>query len=188
MAKSNKSSKSKKHGGLRGTLDKVQDTVGGMVGMASAGTMGSSSAESFVSSAGVGNLYEIEAARIALQRSASEPVRAFARMMIDDHMTATHHMMSALRMNEVRLHHPSLQAPTELDTRRGSMIDNLRKADDADFDARYIDQQKMAHSETLTLLKGYADGGDNPQLQSLARSAIPMIEHHMAMVNGLGRH
>lgn len=180
--------KEKKHSGLRGVVDKAEDAVGGMVGMASAGTMGSQSADAFVANAGIGNLYEIEAGRIALQRSPSESVRAFAQMMVADHTTATHQLRSALRMDEVRTHHPSLELPTALDTRRSSMVDHLREAADTDFDARYLDQQKMAHSETLTLLKSYAQNGDNPQLQSVARSAIPMIERHQAAVNRIDRH
>src|SRR5690606_33575950 len=145
--------KQEKHGGLRGTMDKVTDTVGGMVGKASAATV--TTAESFVENAAIGNMYEIEAARIALQRSRSEPVREFAQTMIDDHMTATHQMMSALRSSEVTRSHGSLQAPTELDARRSSMIEHLQKAEDADFDKRYLDQQQMAHAETETLLSGY---------------------------------
>jgi putative membrane protein len=169
-----------KHGGLRGTVDKLQDKLGSMMGMASAGTAGSSAADAFVANAGVGSLYGIEASRIALQRSRSEPVRAFAQMMIEDHTTALHQLASALRTNEVREDHPSLELPTELDARRSTMVDHLRKAPDADFDERYVDQQRSAHAETLTLLRGYAQIGDNPQLRSVARSAIPMAERHQA--------
>ncbi len=168
-----------KHGGVRGAVDKVADTVGGMMGKASAATV--STADSFVENAAIGDMYEIEAARIALQRSRSEPVRVFAQMMLDDHTTATHQMMSALRTSEVS-RSQSLQLPAGLDTRRSSMIDHLRKADDADFDKRYLEQQQMAHSETETLLSGYGESGDNPQLASLARSALPMVQRHKAMV------
>lgn len=169
-----------KHGGLRGTVDKIADTVGGMVGKASAATV--TTADSFVENAAIGDMYEIQAAEIALQRSRSDPVRAFARMMIDDHMTAIHQMMSALRSSEVTRFVGALTPPTGLDSRRSSMIDHLRQASDADFDKRYLDQQQMAHSETEALLSGYGQSGDNPQLASLARSALPMVQRHKAMV------
>jgi len=172
--------KKEKHGGLRGAMDKVTDTVGGVMGQASAATV--SSADAFVENAAIGNMYEIEAARIALQRSRSDDVRMLARMMIDDHTTSTNQMMSALRSSEVTRLSGALKPPASLDARRSSMIDHLQKAEDADFDKRYLDQQQMAHAETETLLSSYGGGGDNPQLASLARSALPMVQRHKAMV------
>ncbi|HEX2117418.1 MAG TPA: DUF4142 domain-containing protein [Alphaproteobacteria bacterium] len=171
--------KNEKRGGLRGTMDKVTDTVGGMVGKAAAATVGD--ARSFVENAAIGDMYEMEAARIALQRSRSAPVLTLAQMMLEDHTTTTHQMMSALRSSEVTRFHGALTPPTELDARRKTMIDHLRDAPDADFDKRYLDQQQMAHSETETLLRSYGEGGDNPQLQSVARSALPMVQRHRAM-------
>jgi putative membrane protein len=173
--------KREKRGGLRGTMDKMTDTVGGMVGKTAAATV--TDARSFVEKAAIGDMYEVEAARIALQRSRAAPVLTMAQMMLDDHTTSTHQMMSALRSSEVTRPHGGLMPPTDLDTRRRGMIDHLRNAADDEFDQRYLDQQEMAHSETETLLSGYGDSGDNPQLQSVARSALPMVQRHRAMVS-----
>jgi putative membrane protein len=67
----------------------------------------------------------------------------------------------------------------ELDTRRQTMIDHLREAPDDGFDAAYASQQVLAHEETVALMRSYASGGDNPQLRSLAQSALPVIERHL---------
>jgi putative membrane protein len=80
-----------------------------------------------------------------------------------------------------------LAAPLSLDERRQGMVDNLRDAADGDFDGRDLDQQKMAHEETRTVLAGYAVHGDNPQLRSMGR-ALPIVERHLKAVGRIGVH
>jgi putative membrane protein len=176
------------HSGLKGVVDKAQDMIGGVVGLASASTAGSHDSEAFVANAGIGDLYEIEAGRIAAQRSRSEPVRMFAAMMVEHHTTSMHQMQSALSSSEVRREFPDLQPVTALDQRRQGMVDNLRDAGDDDFDGRYLDQQRMAHQETATLLKGYAEHGQNPQLRSVAMGGLPMVERHLKSIGRIGAH
>jgi putative membrane protein len=175
-------------GGLKGAVDKAQDMIGGVVGMASAATAGSHDSEAFVANAGIGDLYEIEAGEMAMLRSRSDGVRDFAQMMVEHHTTSMHQMQSALASSEVRSDLPSLQAPMDLDERRRGMIDNLRDAPDDAFDGRYMDQQRSAHQETATLLKGYLEHGDNPQLRSVARGALPMVERHLKALGHVARH
>lgn len=175
-------------GGLKGVVDKAQDMIGGMVGLASASTAGSRDSRAFVANAAVGDLYEVEAGRIALQRSRLDPVRAFAEMMVEHHTTSMHQMASALMSSEVKGPLPDLAAPTALDERRQGMVAHLRNARDEDFDARYLEQQQMAHQETATLLGGYADHGDNPQLRSVARGGLPMVERHLRALKTIARH
>lgn len=177
-----------KHSGLKGALDKAQDLVGGMVGMASAATAGSHSTAAFVTNAAMGDLYEIEAGRIAARRATSETVREMGLMMVEHHTTSMHQMRSALRSSEVTATNPDLQPPMELDNRRTGMLQHLIDAPDDDFDKRYLDQQRLAHQETLTLLKGYVDNGDNPQLRSVAMGAVPMVERHLRMFGKMTAH
>lgn len=177
-----------KHGGLKGALDKAQDMVGGMVGMASAATAGSHSTAAFVTNAVMGDLYEIEAGRIAARRATSESVREMGMMMVEHHITSMHQMRSALRSSEVTSAHPDLKPVAELDNRRTGMLQHLIDAPDDDFDKRYLDQQRLTHQETLTLLKGYLENGDNPQLRSVAMGALPMVARHLKMFGKMTAH
>jgi putative membrane protein len=146
------------------------------------------SAKAFVEAAASGDRYEVEAARIALRRSRSEGVQAFAQMMIDHHTSASHQLMSALRTGEVTRSEKGLEMPTTLQARHSGLLDELNKVPDEEFDASYLEQQKQAHGETAALLSGYAAKGGNPQLCSVARSALPMVQRHAAMVERIGRH
>lgn len=177
-----------KHDGLKGLADKAQDMVGGMVGMASASTAGSHDARAFVMNGCVSDRYEIEAAAVALRRSRSDSVRAFAQMMAEHHTTAMHQMASALRSHEVRDPLPDIAPTAELDARRQGMIQHLLDAPDDDFDRMYLDQQKLAHQEAIALHRGYAEHGDNPQLRSVALGGLPMVERHAAALKRINLH
>lgn len=156
------------------TIDTVMDAAGGMMGAAKAAA--TTTAGAFVENAAIGDRYEIEAARLALQKSQSPEVRNAAQRMIVDHTANTHHLLAALEMNETRgVPHP----PQALDTRRQTMIDHLREAPDEAFDKTYAAQQVMAHEETVALMRSYASGGDNAQLRSVALSTLPVVERHL---------
>lgn len=178
----------KERGGLKGLADKAQDMVGGMVGMASASTAGSHNTEAFIANACMGDLYEVEAGRLAMQRARSDDVRMFGEMMIEHHTTAMHQMRSALRSREVTDALPGAAPTMELDDRRAGMLKHLQDAPDDDFDKMYLDQQRMAHQETVALHKGYAEHGDNPQLRSVALGGLPMVERHLKALGRIGVH
>ena len=163
-----------KKGAIGHAVDKMMDTAGGMLGSAKAAA--TTSADTFIENAAIGDRYEIESARLALQRSRSPQVRAAAEQMIADHTANTHHLTAALEMNETR---GLPQPPSALDSRRQMMIDHLQGAPEDKFDADYASQQVMAHEETVSLMRSYASGGDNAQLRSLAQSALPVVERHL---------
>ncbi|MGE0776347.1 MAG: DUF4142 domain-containing protein [Sphingomonadaceae bacterium] len=164
-------------GEIKHGFNKVSDAIGGTAGKISAST--TTTADSFVENATIGNLYELEAAKTVLRRARSEPVRLFARKMLLDHTTAKHQMSAALEMNETN----GVAAPPQsLDTRRETMLKHLAAAPESDFDASYIDQQVLAHEETVSLMHSYAEKGDNPQLRSLAQGTLPVVERHLRHV------
>jgi putative membrane protein len=175
-------------GGLKGALNKATDAVGGAVGKASASTAGSHSSAAFVANAGMGDLYEVEAGRIAAQRGSSDAVRSFGQMMVEHHTTAMHQMQSALMSSEVAREGGNLRMAAELDNRRQGMLKHLLEAPAGDFDKVYIDQQRASHKEAATLHRGYVEHGDNPQLRSVAMGGLPMIERHLRALERIGVH
>lgn len=167
-------------GKVKNTLDKVTDAVGGTAGKANAAA--TTSAATFVKNAAIGDLYEIEAARLALRRTSRPKVKEAAEQMMADHTTSTHHLRAALEMNET---HGVAPAPSELDTRRKTMIKHLGEAPDTEFDSTYLDQQVLAHEENVSLLRSYGERGDNAQLRSVALGTLPVVERHLAMMKHL---
>lgn len=162
------------HGTVQHAVDKTQDAVGGVAGKMKASMV--SSADSFVENAAIGDRYEVRAAQVALQRASSAEVKAIAKKMILDHTASTHHLQAALEMNETR---GVAKPPNQVDTRRQKMLEHLDAAPADKFDATYLDQQRLAHEETLSLMESYRDRGDNPQLRSYAAGTAPVVSRHL---------
>lgn len=156
-------------------IDKAQDAMSAPVGQTSAATMGANTQAAYVPSAAMGDMYEIAAADIALERSQNGQVRELATMLKTDHAAASNALKALLPQAA-----PGATVPTELDERRQGLIDNLGSASAANFDATWIDQQIAAHNEALTLHRGFSNQ-DSP-LAAHARSVVPKIEAHLRLV------
>ncbi len=154
--------------------DKAQDMAAAPVGQVSAATMGSNLVSAFVPNAAMSDMYEIQAADIALAKSQNAQVKELATMIKADHTASSEKMKSLVPTAA-----PGVALPTELDQRRKGLIDNLNSATPAQFDMVYVDQQIAAHQEALTLLRGFADNTEAPQLAEHARMTIPKIEAHL---------
>jgi len=153
-------------------VDAVQDMTAGVVGQTSAATVGANMQSAYIPGAAVGDMYEIQSADIALERSQNAEIKSLARMIKADHTAASNALKSMLPEAA-----PDASLPTELDERRQGMIDNLRSASAANFDTTYLNQQIAAHQEALTLHRGFADQ-DSP-LAAHAQSVVPKIEAHL---------
>lgn len=141
---------------------------------------GATTAAGFVTRAALSDLYEIDSSRLALERSQSAPVKAFAQRMIDEHTRMSNEMKAAIAQAGLEA-----RPPTVLDAERTELMRALRDASPADFDDRYIDQQTEAHENTLNLFRDFSGNGDNDQLKALATRAAPMIETHLQTVRAL---
>ena len=159
-------------------VDRAQDAASAPVGQMSAATMGSNMVSAYVPNAAMGDMYEIQAADIALERTQNARVRELAQMIKTDHTAA-----SEALQRQARQAAPDVAIPSSLDQRRQGLIDNLRSASAADFDRVWIDQQIAAHNEALTLHRGFADQ-DSP-LAEHARSVVPKIEAHLRQAEAL---
>jgi putative membrane protein len=140
----------------------------------------STSKESFAEIAGMADIYEIKASKMALQRAHRSDVKLFAQQMIKDHARTNDDLKSMLgSLNE------PIQPPAKLNTLFQILIDDLSGAPDDDFDKRYLAQQESVHSAAVTLTRTYRDRGDNSALRELAKLAVPFYEGHLKMVQQL---
>lgn len=153
-------------------VDKAQDAISAPVGQVSAATVGANTVAGYVPAAAMGDMYEMQAADIATQRSQNAAIKALAAMIKTDHAAASNAMTAMLPQAA-----PGVTPPAALDQRRQGLLDNLRSAPAASFDMTWIDQQIAAHNEALTLHRGFSDQ-DSP-LAAHARSVIPKIEAHL---------
>lgn len=155
----------------------VQDHAAGVVG-AGAAPVGAMTSATFVSNAAIGGMYEVEAGRIAAQRSKTPAVKALGERMVAEHTSAGEALKPVAAA-------ANLAIPTALDQRHQGLIDNLRGATDQDFDRVYLQQQEAAHNETAMLLETYGRMGDNDGLKRWAAATLVVVKDHQRAVDGL---
>lgn len=156
-------------------VNAAQDHAAGVVGAAAAPVGGMTDA-TFVTNAAIGGMYEVQAGRIAVERSRSPRVKTLGQMMVTDHTKAGDELKAIAAGANLTL-------PTALDQRHQGMIDNLRGATDQDFDRVYLQQQEAAHNETATLLETYGRMGGHEGLKGWTAKTLPVIKHHQEMVD-----
>jgi putative membrane protein len=139
----------------------------------------STTAAAFVPVVAASNQFEIESSTLALSKSASKTVRDFANRMVVDHNLAGAKFKQAL--TDAKLSPP----PEKLDAKHQAVLDRLKAANGAAFDAAYIEAQTSAHIEAVNLFKAYAKDGDNPRLKAFAADVLPTLEGHLEHVKKL---
>ena len=156
-------------------VNAAQDHAAGVVGTA-AGPAGATTDDGFVTNAAIGGMYEVEAGRIAAERSANPAIKRIGQMMVTDHTKAGDELKPIAAA-------ANLTVPTALDQRHQGLIDNLRGATDQDFDRVYLQQQEAAHNETAALLETYGRVGGNDALKGWAAKTLPVVRSHQEMVD-----
>lgn len=156
------------------TLSAVKDSTAGVVGQLSAELVRTT--PGFVTAAGINDLYVVAAGKIALQRSRSPAVRAFARRMVEAHTDAIAKLKRTIRYNNV-----NAALPGTVDARRRGMLDDLRGARSENFDHRYIAQQIAAHKETDILMRRYAKVGKINAMRDFAAASGKAEAGHLAL-------
>lgn len=158
----------------------AQDSAAAVVG-AVGGVAGAATPAMFVDNASQSDMLEIESAKLALKRSKSPGIRKFAQGMVTAHTATSAQLKKIVDGGQAG----DAKIATKLDNRRQGLVDNLEHASDADFDARYVDQQAAAHREAEELMKTYASVGTNDALKAFAKETAPKVTAHKAMVAAL---
>jgi putative membrane protein len=136
-------------------------------------------AATFIGAAAASDEFEIESAKVALDKAQSKDVRDFAQMMITDHTKTTEGLKAAAKKANLTVPPPQLSADQQ------QMLDTLKATAADQFDATYLQQQMPAHQQALALMQNYAEAGDTPALQDAAKTVIPIVQKHIARLDEL---
>lgn len=125
----------------------------------------------YMSLAASSALYAIRASEMALERSPSGALRAFALSQIADQRGISGQLAFAGRRLNL------LPAATLLPLHQ-SMIDQL--AASGDFDRLYLRQQASVTAQALAFHRAFASRGASPTLRPVAVMAAPILEREAA--------
>ena len=127
----------------------------------------------FLQLAGESAVFEISSSPVALQRSQDPAVRRYAAMLVEHHTLTTNQALAAAKAAGL------LPPPPVLQPDKRDRITRLFAGDPAGFDREYLSQQVPAHEAALALHRTYAEGGDTPQLKTVAQGAVPIVTSHL---------
>lgn len=124
--------------------------------------------------AGNADLFEVEAARIAMLRAKDPMVKQFAEHMVQQHAMTTSKLTAAARQANVTATTPMLTPHLR------DKLTELQSASDTAFDERYMITQVEAHERALRLHSHYAQAGDQPALRTASSETVRAVEQHLA--------
>ena len=137
-------------------------------------------APDFVVKASATDMFEIEAGKLAVERSTNAEVKKYAQMMVDMHTAMSADLKSAIAASGQTLA-PATALPADLQDK----LDDLRAADAKDFDKEYADDMVDVHQAALNTVQRYAEDGDVPALKAFAAAGAPKIQEHLNQAEGL---
>ncbi|QTD94169.1 DUF4142 domain-containing protein [Burkholderia anthina] len=133
----------------------------------------------FVDKASIVGRTQLQASRLALDRSSNPAVKAFARRMVDDHGR----IAGALRRLGAQKGVP-VQARMLVDP----AVSALRIRHGRAFDTGYVELAgPHAHAEMIRLYEAEARGGRDPQLRAFAADTLPMLKAHLTAARQLAQ-
>jgi putative membrane protein len=137
--------------------------------------------EDFVTEAASSDMFEIEASRLALERS-DAATKTFAQQMITDHTKTSDELKAMVSGGKVKA-----IIPAAMSSAQQNMLDDLKKLNGDDFTKQYHSDQEDVHEDAVDLFKRYGDEGDNAELKAWAAKTRPALEHHLMMAKDMNK-
>ena len=150
-----------------------------MMGTASIHALADVDVEDFVENASELNIAEIEAAKIALEKSSNATVKSFAQKMINDHTTANRELRSIAATKNV-----DLEDDAALTDQAKSAI--LKQRDGESFDEAYANNQVAAHRKAIDFYKK-ASKSDDVEVRTFAVATLPKLQRHLTEAEALAK-
>ena len=126
----------------------------------------------FAENAAKGGMMEVMLGKIAETNASNELVKAFGKMMVEDHTKANDELKSwAMKVGYA--------LPTSLNPDQQKKVDDLKMKKGMDFDKAYSDLMVSDHKADIAEFKKESSSGTEASLKSWASSTVPTLEHHL---------
>ena len=134
-------------------------------------------ADDFVDEVSAKGIAEVESAKLALEKSSSSDVQAFAQKMITDHSSANMQLAGIAARKNLEV-----ADEAELTTKAKKFI--LEQRDGQSFDEAYANNQVEAHKDTIELFERAAVS-DDAEIATFAKQTLPKLKQHLQMAKTL---
>jgi putative membrane protein len=137
----------------------------------------SPSDQDFASTVWQGELFEVQACKVAESKGASRAVR--------DQAAAQEHDQLLIRDKLIWIASESDQHfPADLNADFQTRLDHLSALSGAAFDAAFLREMSAVHARDRTAFSNEAASGQNVDLKAFAAETVPMVERQAVALNG----
>lgn len=131
--------------------------------------------KSFMTNAAEAGHAEIEASKIALEKSSNQAVKDYAQKMIDQHTTVDEQLKQLASSKDVTL-------PAEPSMAQRAKIAILEKLKGNTFDKRYASMIGVsAHEDAVKLFQKSSKEAQDPDVKTFAAKTLPGLQEHLQM-------
>lgn len=129
----------------------------------------------FAVKAANGSLAEVELGKLALQKADNSQVKAFGKMMTEDHTMANMDLKELAKKKRITL-------PDSLGSDEQKLKDNLGKLSGKDFDKAYVSAMVKDHQEDIKAFEDARKKVKYPEMTALIDKTLPMLQKHLAAI------
>lgn len=128
----------------------------------------------FIADAANGGMMEVEISKQAMTKAASPDVKAFAKMMVDDHTKAHESLKAIAAQKNIRL-------PEGLSEQHAAKISQVMKNEGKGFDREYMNTMLKDHKIMSEIFQSEAHDGNDSLIKAYAAATLPTLLHHLKM-------
>lgn len=135
--------------------------------------------QNFVTSAAAAGVYEVTAARAAVQKAADTRVREFADMLVQHH-TAANDQLKVLAGKK------NVSVPTEVPAGKKPTLERLMAAQGQQFDRQFVETVGIAdHKDDISMFERAAREARDPEIKAFAERLLPTLKAHLVAAQKL---
>jgi putative membrane protein len=160
----------------------AQGGTAGVHGTAQGTTRKSDAVQKFVDKAAMINMFEINAAHAAEQKTSNSDYKSYANMIVTDHSN----MESDLKRQVADI--SGVTIPKKLDEAHARKLDSLKSESGASFEKSYRQGQIDGHKQAVSLFQDFANSEPKNQdvdLKSWAKASVPILQKHLQRAEAL---
>ena len=132
----------------------------------------------FLVEAANGGMAEVQLGNLAQQAAASQAVKDFGKMMVQDHSKANDVVKALALQRDVTL-------PDSVGGDAAKMIADLKDKKGSDFDKAYVKGMIKDHEEDIKVFKDAADKVNDAEVKTFINNTIPTLEHHLDSIKAI---
>ncbi|MDQ2721267.1 MAG: DUF4142 domain-containing protein [Bacteroidota bacterium] len=137
-----------------------------------------SNTKDFANEAAAGGMMEVQLGNIAVKNGASQSVKDFGQMMVDDHTKVNNQMKDLAGKKNITL-------PSTVTDKQQKEIDNLSKKTGADFDKAYVNMMVDDHKNDIAAFKKAGNKVNDADFKSFITNALPTLQKHLDAIENI---